>query len=77
MPKLKEILKDSSKFFAQTDLIDKPVLIELLEMAIEKIAILENENYYDEDAMDCLCDKEFIFEDLVKSCIDFNTLFVD
>ena len=77
LPKLQEIIKDSCKYFAQMDLIDKPVLIELLEMAIEKIASFENENYYDEDAMDCLCDKEFIFEDLVKLCIDFNKLFID
>ena len=77
LPKLQEIIKDSCKYFAQMDLIDKSVLIELLEMAIEKIASFENENYYDEDAMDSLCDKEFIFEDLVRSCIDFCQLFID
>lgn len=46
----------------------KDVLIELLEVSIDKIDELENSCEFDErDWKDCLCDKEFIVEDLFTS----------
>lgn len=76
LPELKEILKDTDKFYKQLDLISKPVLIMLIEKAVEKISELENKGmYYEMDAMDQLCEREFVFEDLVKTSIEHCELF--
>ena len=76
LPKLKEIVKDTDKFYKQLDLISKPVLMLLLEKAVEKISEIENkEMYYEMDAMDQLCEREFVFEDLVKESIEHCELF--
>lgn len=41
------------------------MLVELLEIAIERIDENENGGDFDErDAMDCLCDKKFIVDEL-------------
>lgn len=76
LPILKEIAIKSDNYYKQMNLISKPTLIMLLEKAVEKIAELENkEIYYEVDAMDQLCDREFVFEDLVKECIEHCELF--
>lgn len=76
LPELKSIITiGSDSFYKQFNLISKPLLELLLKKAIEKIAELENPNYYEEDAMDELCDCEFVFEDLIKECIEHCELF--
>lgn len=77
LPVLKEIAIKSDNYYSQMNLISKPVLIMLLEKAIEKIAKLEDEMYYEIDAMDALCEREFVFEDLVKECIEHCELFME
>lgn len=76
LPELKSIITmGSDSFYKQFNLISKPVLELLLDKSIEKIAQFENPNYYEEDAMDILCDCEFVFEDLINECIDHCELF--
>ena len=78
LPELKEIEKDTDKYYKQLDLINKPVLMLLLEKAVEKISEIENkEMCYEMDAMDQLCEREFAFEDLVKASIEQCELFGD
>ena len=77
LPELKVIVKDTDKYYKQLDLISKSVLILLLEKAVEKISEIDNkEMYYEMDAMDQLCEREFAFEDLVKASIEHCELFV-
>lgn len=46
----------------------KDVLVELLEIAIERIDEKENGGEFDErDWKDCLCDKEFIVDELFEA----------
>jgi len=75
LPKLNEMIINSTKYYKRMNLISKPVLMLLLEQAVEKIAVLEDEMYYEEDAMDALCEREFVFEELVKKCIEHCELF--
>lgn len=78
LPQLKVIDKKSDVYYKEMSLIEKPVLILLLDKAIDKIDELQNGGEYDErDAMDMLCDKEFIFKDLIKECIECCELFVE
>lgn len=78
LPELKEIEKDTDKYYKQLDLISKPVLMSLLEKAVEKISEIENkEMFYEMDAMDQLCEREFAFKDLVKASIEHCELFGD
>lgn len=60
------------------ELISKEVLICLLNKAIDSIDGLQVDFEYDErDVKDLLCDKEFIFEDLITESIKDYELFVD
>ena len=62
VPKLREEFNKKAINFAD---MPKDVLVELLEIAVWKIDELENGGEYDErDAMDQLCDAEFIVDDL-------------
>ena len=71
LPEFEKISKDSTKYYKEMNSISKPILIELLKKTIEKIDELQNPFEYDErDALDQLCDCEFIFENLVNSCIE-------
>lgn len=59
---LRELLRNNKIDFND---IPKDVLIELFDIAIEKIDEQENGGEFDErDWKDCLCDKEFIVDDL-------------
>lgn len=70
LPELKKISKDSTLYYKDMDLISKQILIELLKKAIEKIDRFDNPFEDDErDAMDQLCDCEFIFDDLVQEYV--------
>ena len=78
--KLKEIKKDSLERYKDLESISKPTLILLLEHAIEKIDFLENGGDYNEDQRDwkdCLCDREFIFDNLVNDAIETCELFLE
>lgn len=58
----KKAFSDKQMYF---DDMPKDVLVELLEIAIERIDENENGGDFDErDAMDCLCDKKFIVDEL-------------
>ena len=70
LPLLQKIIKNSDHYYKRMNLISKPVLMLLLEQAVEKIAVLENEMYYEIDVMDALCEREFVFEDLVKRSVE-------
>ena len=62
VPQLREEFNEKAINFAD---MPKDVLVELLEIAVWKIDELENGGEYDErDAMDQLCDAEFIVDDL-------------
>ncbi len=75
LPKLNEMIVDSTKYYKRMNLISKPVLMLLLEHAIIKIAELDDEMYYEIDAMDALCEREFVFQNLVEKCIEHCELF--
>ena len=78
LPELREIKKDSMDRYKDLESISKPTLILLLEHAIEKIDFLENGGDYNEDQRDwkdCLCDREFIFDNLVNDAIETCELF--
>lgn len=78
LPQLKNIITNSDKYYKQMELISKPVLIMLLENAVEKIAELENKEMYDEmDVMDQFYEREFVFEDLVHLSIEYCELWVE
>ena len=77
LPELKEIVKDTDNYYKEPNLISKPVLMLLIEKAVNKIAELQNKGmYYEMDAMDQLCEREFVFEDLVKESIEHCELFI-
>lgn len=77
LPQLEEIKKSYSCYYKQPELIDKAALVLLLKKAIEKLDILDNGDFEidERDAMDILCDQEFIFEDLVNEVIQDCKLF--
>ena len=78
LPELKEIIKDTDKYYKELDLISKPVLMLLIEKSIEKISEIENkEMYYEMDAMDQLCEREFVFNELIETSIEHCELFGD
>ena len=77
LPLLQKITKDSTHYYKQMNLISKPVLMLLLEHAIEKIAVLEDEMYYEIDAMDALCEREFAFENLVSESVERCELWLE
>ena len=53
----------------------KDVLVELLTLAIQRIDDLDNGGEFDErDWKDCLCDKEFIVDDLFAELEDLIKL---
>ena len=76
LPELKEIVKDTDKYYKQLNLLSKHVLMLLIEKAVDKISEIQNKDmYYEMDAMDQLCEREFVFEDLVRISLEHCELF--
>lgn len=75
---LRKIKEDSCKYYKSMELMSKEVLICLLDKAIDTIDSLQVDFEYNvRDVKDLLCDKEFIFEDLITESIKDYELFVE
>lgn len=70
--KVEELKEQFGKNKIDFDDMPKDVLIELLKCAIYKIDKQENygDYFYERDWKDCLCDKEFIVDELFDDLID-------